>query len=302
MAATKSPAPYALIGDPSAAASPLVFDSPHSWRDWPADGTPTSAPASAVKTSWDAFVDELWAEALDGSAPLLAARFHRAYIDANRPRDDIDPALLAAPWPGPLNPGPTSRRGMGLIRRLALPGVPMYTHLLSVEDVSGRIERCYDPYHAKLAALVEAAHARFGMSVHVDCHSMKSTGNAMNVDSGAARPDIVVSDLEGRSADPFLVRWIAASLGSLGYRVQINHPYRGEELVRRHGRPASGRHSVQIEINRALYMDEARFMRHAGAARLVRDLASFVRQLAAGLSAEFLPRLQAPLDSPPQQE
>jgi N-formylglutamate deformylase len=293
--AAAEPAPaYHLIGEPERARLPLVFDSPHSWRQWPADGTPSAASEAAVTTSWDAFVDELWGEAIAGAAPLLAARFHRAYIDANRARDDIDPAMLAAPWPGPVAPGPLSRRGMGLIRRDALPGVPMYRHLLSIEDVGGRLQRCYDPYHARLAGLIEATRARFGLCVHIDCHSMKSRGNAMNEDEGALRPDMVVSDLDGQSADAFLVRWIAAALGELGYRVQINKPYRGGELLRRHGRPALGRHSVQIELNRALYMDEARFVRHAGAARLVRDLSRFVRQLAGGLDAELMPRLQPP--------
>lgn len=283
---------FELLGEPGPASLPLVFDSPHSWPFWPVDGTPTAASEAALRTSWDAFVDELWAEALSGAAPVLAARFHRAYIDANRARDDIDSAMLAERWPAPLAPGALTRRGMGLLRRYALPGVPMYRHLLSVEDVAGRLERFYDPYHAQLAALIDQTHARFGLCVHIDCHSMKSRGNAMNEDDGALRPDMVVSDLEGRSADGYLVRWIAAALEGLGYRVQINKPYRGGELLRRHGQPALGRHSVQIELNRALYMDEARFVRHDGAARLVRDLALFVRQLASAIDGELMPRLR----------
>lgn len=293
---------FALSGQPHTAEAPLVFDSPHSWRSWPAGGTRSAAPDIALMSGWDAYVDELWAEALEGRAPLLAACFHRCYIDANRARNDIDTALLATPWPEPVDLSPAGQRGMGLIRRFALPGVPMYEEPLTVDDVMGRITRCYDPYHAQLAALVDAVHARFGMCVHIDCHSMKSKGNAMNEDSGAARPDMVVSDLEGQSADPFLVRWVAASLGSLSYRVQVNHPYRGGELVRRHGRPASGRHSIQIEINRALYMDEQRFVRHGGYGRLVRDLGRFIEQLCNGLTADLVPRLRAPFSSPNPQE
>jgi N-formylglutamate deformylase len=170
----------------------------------------------------------------------LSARFHRAYIDANRARDDIDPALLHEAWPGPLAPGATSRRGMGLIRRDALPGVPMYAQPLSVEDVRSRIERCYDPYHAQLADMVEAAHAAHGFSVHIDCHSMKSVGNAMNEDDGAPRPDFVVSDLHGRCADARLRDWVVQALRASGCSVGVNDPYRGGELVRRHVRPAVG--------------------------------------------------------------
>ena len=280
--------PFTIGAESSSPASPLVFDSPHSWPHWPDDAPPTAAPAEALRTSCDAWVDEIWAEAICGRAPLLAARFHRAYIDANRARDDIDAELLDAPWPGPLNPSDKSHRGFGLLRRLALPGIAMYDRPLAVADVQQRIERCYDPYHTKLAALIAAAHARHGVVLHIDCHSMKSVGNEMNEDSGYARPDIVVSDLEGRSADRFLVRWMAAVLTRRGYRVQINHPYRGGELIRRHANPARGRHSVQIEINRALYMDEQRFARTPGRDRLVADLKTLVAQLPDGLA--FVPR------------
>lgn len=285
-------APSFAVGVESASpASPLVFDSPHSWPHWREDGPPTIAPPEALRTTYDAWVDELWAEAIASTAPLLAARFHRAYIDANRARDDIDPELLDRPWPGPLNPSDKSRRGFGLLRRLALPGVAMYDRPLAVEDVEQRIRRCYDPYHAKLAALIDAAHARHGISLHVDCHSMKSVGNDMNEDSGRPRPDIVVSDLGGRTADGLLVRWMAAVLTRRGYRVQINDPYRGGELIRRHADPARGRHSVQIEINRSLYMDEQRFVRTAGYHQLVADLKAFVAQLPYGLG--FVPRAGA---------
>lgn len=263
---------------------------PHCGAHWPAQGTPTIAPESALRTSWDAHLDALWAEAIAGDAPLLAARFHRAYIDANRARDDIDPELLSEAWPGDIVPCPTSHKGMGLIRRFALPGVPMYSQLLETADVQARITQCYDPYHAMLDKLIDNAQAQFGRCVHIVCLAMKSVGNAMNEDSGMARPDFVVSDQEGCSTDPFLLRWVAASLGALGHSVQLNHPYRGGELVRRHGQPGRGRHSLQIAINRALYMDEASCQRHAGYSRLVRHLARFVKQMDAGLMAELAPR------------
>ena len=274
---------WAWVGAARAGASPLVFDSPHSWRDWPEDGPPVKVAREALWTGWDAWIDTLWAEAADGRAPVLAARFQRAYIDANRSRDDIDPGQLDGPWPEALNPSATCRRGMGLIRQLALPGQPLYDAPLSVAEVRSRIERYYDPYHSALEGLIDAAVAGFGESLHIDCHSMKSVGNGMNVDAGQARPDMVVSNREGQTCDAWLLRWVVGHLRMQGYRVQANHPYRGAELVRRHGQPERGRHSLQIEINRALYMDEARFERHAGYDRLRSDLGHLVRSLDEGL-------------------
>lgn len=271
-------------------ATPLVLDSPHSWRDWPPNAPSIAASQEALDSSCDAWVDELWAEAADGRAPVLAARFHRAYIDANRARDDIDEELLDAPWIESVSPTDKSARGFGLLRRYILPNVALYADKLSVEDVRWRIANCYDPYHQKVASLIEDAHDRHGLSVHIDCHSMKSLGNAMNDDNGRPRPDIVVSDLEGLSADDGLVRWVAARLTAQGLQVRINDPYRGGELIRRHGRPLQSRHSLQIEINRALYMDERRFMKHEGYARLVVQLRAFVGELLQALETRRLPR------------
>lgn len=292
-ASTTTTTPYHVIAGKGAPSSALVFDSPHSWRDWPEADTPCIAPEATLLTTLDAFVDELWSEAAEGHAPMLAAHFHRAYIDANRARDDIDADLLDAPWPGLLKPTGKSAAGMGLIRRYALPGIPLYADRLSVAQVQQRIEQLYDPYHAELARRIDAAAERFGFACHIDCHSMKSVGNAMNVDNGQARPDVVVSDRDGTSASPVFTRYVAAGLEALGYRVQLNTPYKGAELVRRHGRPAAGRHSIQIEINRALYMDEQRVVRHAGYAKLTANLTRFVRQLRQDLGGNVGQLLQA---------
>jgi N-formylglutamate deformylase len=276
---------FVLTGE--AGASPLVFDSPHSWPEWPAHATDPLVPRKVLQSSWDAYVDELWGQALEGGVPLLAARFHRACIDANRGRDDIDAQMLQGAWPTLLLPTRKSAVGMGLIRRDALPGVPMYAGKLPVVEVRERIARYYDPYHAELARLIGAAHQRFGFACHIDCHSMKSVGNAMNDDPGRARPDIVVSDLDGRASAREFTAHVATGLAELGLRVQVNDPYKGAELIRRHGRPAQGRHSVQIEINRALYMDEKTFEKTAGFERLAADLRRWARLLRAELEGEL---------------
>ena len=273
-----------IVHEPAGPSAGLVVDSPHSGMTWPPDFRP-AAPRDAILTTWDAFVDELWRGAVDAGATLLCATFPRAYVDVNRAADDLDPALLSEPWPQPPAPSDYSRRGMGLIRRLALPGVPMYDAPLTVAAVQHRLDACYTPYRDALAACLARRHAEHGEAWHVNAHSMKSRGNAMNVDAGAPRPDFVVSDREGRTADPAHTAWIAAWLRARGYSVQVNDPYKGGDLVARFGAPARGLHSIQIEINRARYMDEATCERHAGFDEVQRVLTMLARDIAAHLSA-----------------
>ena len=261
---------------PRGASAPIVFDSPHSGLDWPPDFQP-AAPRAAVLSTWDAYVDELWGDAPAHGATLISARFPRAYVDANRAADDIDPALLAAPWPGPLATSDYSSRGMGLIRRYALPEIPMYAQPLAVAEVRHRFAAYYQPYRAALRARLDELYAAHGAVWHVNCHSMKSRGNGMNTDNGALRPDFVVSDRLGRTADPAFTRWVAEYFLGRGFSVKINDPYRGGDLVGTHGDPARHRQSIQIEINRALYMDEAAFVRGPRFAKIRAELTGFVR-------------------------
>lgn len=271
--------PAVLVDAPRGPAVPVVVESPHSGLELPADFG-TAAPLSAIQTTWDAFVDELWGDAPDAGATLLRATFPRAYIDVNRAEDDIDETLLGEPWPVALTPTDYTKRGMGLIRRNALPDVPMYDRRLSVAEVRSRLERYYRPYRAALQQAIDAAHARSGVVFHVDCHSMKSRGNAMNVDNGAERPDFVISDRHGTTADAAHTIWACDWFRARGYTVQMNVPYQGGDLVRSFGRPAEGRHSIQIEINRARYMDEATFTRSAEFGAMRESCAAFVRALA----------------------
>lgn len=276
-------APFTL-SEPHGASVPVVLDSPHSGMEWPSDFSP-AASRKAILTTWDAFVDELWSEAPAAGAALLAANFPRAYIDANRAADDIDAELLAEPWPEPLTPTEYTKRGMGLIRRNALPDVPMYNRALSVAEVKGRIANYYAPYRHALAAQLDATHARFGAVWHLNCHSMKSRGNAMNVDAGAPRPDFVVSDRKGVAANGAYTTWIAEWLRARGHSVSVNTPYQGGDLVKQSGAPAEGRHSIQVEINRALYMDEAALARGARFGEIRSLCGDLVRALAAYVQA-----------------
>lgn len=261
---------------------PLVVDSPHSGMEWPPDFTP-SASRAAILTTWDAWVDALWASAPDVGATLVHASFPRAYIDVNRSEDDLDPALIDGRWPYPVNPTVYSERGMGLIRRDALPDVPMYERPLSVETVERRITTHYRPYRATLRDRLDTLHAAHGAVWLLDCHSMKSRGNRMNVDAGAARPDIVVSDRRGTSAGAMHTAWVADWFRAHGFDTRVNDPYQGGDLVRTFGQPAQQRHAIQIEINRARYMDEAAVARAPGFDLLQRTLGVFLRDFRAHL-------------------
>lgn len=277
---SRPPAPVVpvVVRAPVRAPTPVVVDSPHSGFAFPDDFHP-SASLEALRSTWDAHVDALWAGAPDVGATLIAATFPRCYVDVNRAESDIDATLLADPWPTAIAPTDYSRRGMGLIRRLALPGVPMYEAPLPVREVESRIAHWYRPYRSALAEAIAAARGEHETVWHLDCHSMKSRGNAMNLDAGASRPDVVVSDRHGTTADPTLTARIAAWFTSRGYRTQINDLYQGGDLVRTFGDPARGVHSVQIEVNRARYMDETTCEPHAGFTALQEDLTALVSAL-----------------------
>jgi N-formylglutamate deformylase len=279
MSRTMRPLPYE-IRRPTGPAR-LLYDSPHSGRFYPDDFT-LGSPLAVVRRAEDAYVDELIAPATELGALVLSATYPRSYIDLNRTPDDIDADLLAEPWPGPLAPTDYSARGLGLIRRYVEPGVEVNAHRLSVADVTRRLTRIYKPYHRMLDALVFELHESLPRALHVDWHSMKSVGSAMTPDgAGASRPDFVVSDGEGTTAAPQVTALVAATLRALGYDVSVNRPYKGGAIVRRIGDPAAGVHSVQVEINRALYLDETRVEKSSGFDDLQRGVMDLTRALAA---------------------
>ncbi|WP_417491533.1 N-formylglutamate amidohydrolase [Maricaulis sp.] len=272
-------------------AIPLVLDSPHSGTALP-PGFETLATREQQLTAWDAFIPDLWRGAVEAGASLLEAEFPRIVIDPNRAADDIDPEMVDGAWPlawGKLAPTRYSARGMGLIRKLILPGLPMYAAPLTPQEIHRRIDTLYTPYHCALADRLHALHARFGAVWHINAHSMKSRANAMNIDLGQARPDMVLGDLDGTSAAPDFTDLVERELRACGYSVARNKPYKGGDIVRRHGDPARGRHSLQIEINRALYMDEAGFEPSPGFDALQRNLTGLARAIANDLRARTQP-------------
>jgi N-formylglutamate deformylase len=257
--------------EPNGTPIALVLDSPHSGTVYP-DDFDHLPPRDLVRQAEDTHVEALYAAAPSLGATLIEALFPRAYIDPNRHRSDIDPELLADEWTEPMTPSRKTELGIGLVWRLAHGGVPMYARKLSAAELRRRITRCYEPYHACVSAALEERHAAFGAVWHINCHSMPAVGDVMSEDPGRARADFVLGDRDGSTCAPEFTAFVAKTLRSLGYDVAINDPDKGVELVRMHGRPAERRHSLQIEINRTLYMDESTLARHSGFATLQSNL------------------------------
>ncbi|HTK00340.1 MAG TPA: N-formylglutamate amidohydrolase [Bordetella sp.] len=272
---------------PADVAAPLVLDSPHSGTVYPPDFAP-AIDFAALRTAEDTWVDDLWSNALELGVPLIGATFPRSYIDANRAADEIDPLLLDGEWPETLTPSSKVRLGKGLIWRMLDDGTPLYARKLSVDEVRHRIDACWKPYHRALGQLLDGAHQRFGKVWHINCHSMPSVAAAYATEKpGLVHPDFVLGDRDGTTAAPEFRQFVAQWLRAKGYDVAENDPYKGVEIVRFFGKPAQGRHSLQIEVNRKLYMDEATLRPAPGYARLQSDL----RELVAALLDWMRPQL-----------
>jgi len=239
---------------PAAPRAPLVLDSPHSGHRMP-DDFDAVATVRELRDGEDCFIDELYLPAAERGIPLLAAQFPRTYLDPNRHADDIDPELLAAPWPGPVNASGKGAIGKALVWRTLDKNRPIYDRRLTVAEVQRRIQRCHRPYHAALAGLLDAAHARFGKVYHINCHSMgHETSVLIEGVDGQPRPDFVLGDRDGTTCEPAFTAFVRDHLAGLGYDVRVNDPFKGVELVRAYSNPAAGRHSLQLEINKRLYM------------------------------------------------
>ncbi len=271
---------------------PLVCDSPHSGIDYP-DDFGSSLPPLTLRRGEDTHVDALWQAAPAQGATLLAARFPRSYIDPNRELADLDPALLAQPWPEPLAPGEKTRLGYGLIWRQVAKDQPIYARKLSVAEVQARIDNCWKPYHAALDAAVERAYASFGAVWHLNLHSMPNNAfERLGLARSDALADFVLGDRDGTTCEPALLDVIEASLRSHGYSVARNDPYKGVALIGRIGRPAERRHSLQIEIRRPLYMDELSRERNAGFEPLRQCLTATLAAVAAHVRSQVRSHLR----------
>ncbi len=267
---------------PAAQTAPLVLASPHSGRDYSAEFTAIAQlKGAALRRSEDSFVDELFAAGPGCGAPLIRALFPRAYLDVNREPYELDPAMFEDALPPYVNAhSPRVRGGLGTIARVVADGAEIYRGKLRFADAAARIERCYEPYHAALGALVRATEAAFGFAVLLDCHSMPSIGGPIDRDPGAARADIVLGDRFATSCHPSIAALVERVLTQAGYAVRRNEPYAGGFTTQYYGRPHLGVHALQIEVKRSLYMDETRFEHGPGFAGVAATMTRVIEALA----------------------
>jgi len=249
---------------------PFVFASPHSGRLYPPSFVEKSRlNATTLRRSEDAFVEELFEPCRELGAPMVIARFPRAYLDANRAPMELDPAMFDGVLPLAVDRGsPRVHAGLGIIPRVVREGMEIYRAKLPAREAESRIQNFYRPYHLQLGRLVEATRALFGVAIVVDCHSMPSA---------AASPDAVIGDRLGLSAFSKVTEAAERALTGAGFSVVRNAPYAGGHTIHLYGRPGDNVHALQIEINRGLYMDEERVERSARFAQVRRAIGEALR-------------------------
>jgi N-formylglutamate deformylase len=252
---------------------PLILASPHSGREYP----PAFMAASRLspmqlRRAEDPLVDEL----LDGvtGVPVLRARFARAFLDLNRSADELDPAMFEGPLPVPSRTTERVAAGLGVLPRVAGQGLDIYRRRLTVGEAETRIAALHRPWHDRLAELIARARTRHGYAILVDCHSMPTP-------QGPFAPQIILGDRHGSSAAPALVALAEAHFRSTGWRVGRNIPYAGGHTTAFHADPANGIHTLQIEIDRSLYLDPLRLTRGRHFDSVARQLTSLVESIVA---------------------
>lgn len=266
---------------PDGEGAPFVFASPHSGRDYPDELMAAAALDGAeIRRSEDAFVDQLVGAAPAYGVSLIAARYARAFVDVNREAYELDPAMFEDELP-PFARARTARvaAGLGSIARVVGEGQEIYRRKLTFAEARLRIETVHRPYHQALAGLLEATRRKHGRVALIDWHSMPSAASSEQA-YGRKACDMVLGDRFGSACAPALTRLVERELEAMGYRVARNAPYAGGYTTEFYGRPAEGLHALQIEINRAIYLDETGLKPNAGFPRLKRDLQTLVAALA----------------------
>jgi N-formylglutamate amidohydrolase len=267
--------------------TPVIFSSPHSGRDYPASLLErTLLDERAIRSSEDAFVDELFLTAPQFGAPLITTQVPRAYIDLNRAADELDPALIEGVARAPHNPRVNS--GLGVIPRVVANGRPIYRGKIALREAQARIEQLWQPYHDALRGLVDESLAGFGEAVLIDCHSMPHEAIEAHAQAGQPRPDVVLGDRFGAAAGREVMEAVEAAFAEAGLRVARNAPFAGAYIAQAYGCPARGQHVVQIEIDRALYMDEGRIVRRDDFAAFQALMTGVIARIA-GIGRQRLP-------------
>jgi len=238
--------------------SPVIFSSPHSGQNYPDDFVKASRlDPLGLRRSEDAFVDEIFRSAPVYGAPLIRALFPRVYVDANREPYELDPEMFDSPLPSYVNTtSPRVTAGLGTMARVVTSGEEVYSEKLCFQEAENAIKATYFPYHEALKGLLDDAKMRFGCCLLIDCHSMPSIGGPMDRDPGFNRVDFILGDRHGSSCTGSVTDLIEQNLKSMQYVVTRNNPYAGGFTTGHYGQPDENQHTLQIEINRALYMNE----------------------------------------------
>ncbi len=257
---------------------PFVFNSPHSGRFYPIDFIESSRlDQKEIRSSEDAFVDHLYRSAVEFGAPFITAHFPRVYLDVNREPFELDPKMFEGRLPSYVNT--RSLRvagGLGTIARIVNENKEIYRHRLSVEEGLKRIEDLYRPYHMAIRSTLARVRELFGVAVLIDCHSMPSTTQSRGA---PIHSDFILGDRFGTSCNPAITNAAADLLTDLGFSVGRNLPYAGGFITEHYGRPEKNIHALQIEINRALYMDEKAHVPSEQFPLVRRVLTRFIGQL-----------------------
>lgn len=293
--ATGEPGPFRLTR-PARHRVPFVYNAPHSGTYYPPEMLAQSRlPLPVLRSSEDSFADRMFAAAPDHGAPLLRANYARAFVDTNRSPDEIDPTLFDGQVDIPVNTrSERVQAGLGVIPAVVTGGKRIYGSRLPASEATHRINRIYTPHHDQLRALLRDTYASFGCTVLIDCHSMPS-GATLGRNGPRQFSDIVLGNVHGQSCAPVIAVTAAETLRNLGYRVALNTPYAGGYNTRTYGRPDAGCHALQVEINRALYMDEARFEPTDGFETVARHMEQLIEALHAIPVQDLARQRPAPL-------
>ena len=265
--------------EPVASAVPLLVDVSRSGREYPKEYR-SPLPFTTVHDNVSMYVEDLWAGAPQAGATLLYCLFPNTWIDVNRSEFDMDPAIVDGQWPIELKPTARTLEGLGLIKTKARYGEPFQERKLRVAEVEQRLNLYYRPYHAELKRIADDLHARFGRLRQISCHCMSAVGAPTHPDAGKPRADFCVSDLKGTTASRTAMDLVVDTLRGCGYSVSVNEPYIGNELIRRIGDPQRGIDSIQVEINKKLFMDTQTFRSTPGLTKVKSDLDRLLQVLA----------------------
>ena len=284
-------APAFAVDEPATHTLPFVFNTGHSGAVYP----PAFIAASrldplTLRRSEDAHVERLFASVVALGAPLLRANFPRAFLDVNREPFELDPRMFE----GRLPPFANTRSmrvagGLGTVPRVVADGQEIYARRLPVGEATARIDGLYKPYHRTLRDLIQRTARSHGHCVLIDCHSMPSSSLGRDSD---VKADVVLGDRYGTACAPSVIDRFEAAFRARGFRVVRNKPYAGGFITEHYGEPNLGRHALQIEINRVLYMNEASLAITPGFSDLAAALRAVVAEVAADL-VDLAPRRMA---------